>query len=128
MKKITVIEALTFACIIGASALAIADCQTVNITGEDGNITGTDIVCTETSQKTITTTRSLKSINSRIKWLKADTDAATEERTRDYDRSTERITKNNAEKAKLIQQRNIMKASGANITEEGEIVSGYAAE
>jgi hypothetical protein len=124
MKKLSSIEALTFAGIIGVSAFAIADCQTVNITDEEGNITGTDIVCTETVDKPITTTRSLKSINSRIKWLKADIESAKEERTRDYDRSTERITKNDAEKALLIQQRDIMKAAGANITEEDEIASG----
>lgn len=121
MKKYLAIIGLA----VATSAYAATSCQTVDVIGEDGNVTGTDVVCTETVSKPITTTRSLKSINSRIKWLKEEIAAVTAERTRDYDRSTERINTATAEKALLIEQRNIMKSSGANITEEDEQTSGY---
>ena len=117
MKKYLAIVGLAVAIPVYASTT----CTTVNVTDESGNVTGTDVVCTETVSKPITTTRSLKSINSRIKWLKQEIESVTAERTRDYDRATERINAATAEKKTLIEQRNIMKNAGANITEEDEL-------
>ena len=126
MKKFTFVECLVCLALC-VPAFAAMQCSTVNVLDEEGNVTGTDVVCNETVSTPVVRTLSVKSINARIQYLKQRDDELVAEKNRDLARVNEEITKVRAERTNLRAVRDAMKAGGGNITDD-MLVNGYAGE
>lgn len=117
MKKFTVIECLVCLALCG-SVFGAMQCQTIDLVDDEGNVTGTDVVCNETISTPVVRSLSVRDINARIRYLNQRDDELVAEKDRDLARTTAEIAKVRAEKTSLRALRTSMRAAGANITED----------